>query len=1139
MTIKFNNTFVLIFIFNLSLLSQNELKYKYNKYDPQWVKIMYSENSNPDKLIKAYNEFYSKNEFIKNRHTQYYKRFLRSFSRNELSNASSSSYVNRSLNSNNKSTSSIWESKGPWDFDKNAASSSYAPGAAHIYTVKRCSSDSSVMYAGTATAGVWKSLDGGLNWSLVTKNLMVNSVFALEIDHSDPNIIYFESGGKLYKSSDGGLNWTNPGDINFISLSHSVKDIIMSPQSSSILYLTSENGFYITYDGGNNWTQIMIGDFQEIEINPSNPNIIYTIKLVGNKTEFYKSTDGGINFSIKTNGWPSPNSSDEQKRVEIAVTPAAPDYIYANATGQANGGSGTYGIYFSNDAGESWTFRCCGEQPSGPASLSNPNLMGWSDDGTDDGGQYYYDVALEVDPYNPDKLHLGGINHWISTDGGFSFICPAKWSHGDSDQYVHADIHDIRYLGNELWFACDGGLFKSSDGGETIYRSMNGIEGTDFWGFGSSTKSNVMLGGAYHNGTLLKDNNTYINDWISTGGGDGVRGFVNPGNDRLAYDDYEGRILSGNRTIPIGSFQFDSLPNSSYIIGASSEMAFHPANYNTILIGRNNLLLKTTNNGQTFETLHDFNEEVMAIEIAWSNPDVIYVTTYPDWWGDKKIWKSSDSGISWHEITPSSTLLGGDNWVPFDITVSSIDENILWAARTSQYGGNYPNLDNRQVFKTTNGGNTWVNITSAELDGESITNIIHQRGSNGGVYLGTRRAVYYLDDNLNTWVLYNNNLPLSTSSTKIIPHYKDSKLINATCRSVYECDFFATSPPVAQISVDKFKLSCFDTIVNFVDNSAISSNNPSWQWSFPGGNPDSSTDQNPIITYNSAGSYDVSLTVSDDFGTSTQTYSEFIHFEDIILPLDVIEDFEDGFSSDWRLKNSNNSFNWTIIDVPNGPQCEPTKCAYLEHYYINQNGEVSELISPYIDLNGYINPKLNFDYAYATYSSTYQDGFRVDISSNCGKTWNTVYYAFGDTLATVGPQNNWWEPSDCSDWLTENNIDLTTYSGQQIMLRFVAINGYGNNFFLDNIKVTGNPSDLLKMETRFAKIYPNPSKGDIFIHHNMNHPKIKIFSIDGRLVYKNEIKEEKALINVSLSPGIYHLKIGDNKYLKNIVTIIE
>ena len=89
-----------------------------------------------------------------------------------------------------------------------------------------------------------------------------------------------------------------------------------------------------------------------------------------------------------------------------------------------------------------------------------------------------------------------------------------------------------------------------------------------------------MLGGAYHNGTLLKDNNVYLNDWICTGGGDGVRGFVNFGDDRIAYDDYEGRQLPGDRTVSIGSFQFDSLPNASYISGASSTMEWDPRNYN-------------------------------------------------------------------------------------------------------------------------------------------------------------------------------------------------------------------------------------------------------------------------------------------------------------------------------------------------------------------------------------------------------------------------------------------------------------------------------------------------------------------------------------------------------------------------------
>ena len=173
-------------------------------------------------------------------------------------------------------------------------------------------------------------------------------------------------------------------------------------------------------------------------------------------------------------------------------------------------------------------------------------------DGSDDGGQYYYDLALAINPFNENIIHVGGVNHWISTDDGFTFNCPAKWSHPNKKEYVHADIHDINYYGSNLWIACDGGIFYSNNAGDSIVKKMNGIAGTDFWGFGSGFKdNNVMIGGTYHNGTLLKDNNTYINGWLSTDGGDNVRGFVNFGNPRIAYSDYGGKILSGNRNIAI------------------------------------------------------------------------------------------------------------------------------------------------------------------------------------------------------------------------------------------------------------------------------------------------------------------------------------------------------------------------------------------------------------------------------------------------------------------------------------------------------------------------------------------------------------------------------------------------------------
>ena len=101
---------------------------------------------------------------------------------------------------------------------------------------------------------------------------------------------------------------------------------------------------------------------------------------------------------------------------------------------------------------------------------------------------------------------------------------------------------------------------------------MYGIEGTDFWGFGAGFKDgDVMLGGTYHNGTLLKDNNTYLTDWICTDGGDNVRGFVNFGNPRIAYSDYGERFFQETEILQLQIFLLtknqmplillDNLPN--------------------------------------------------------------------------------------------------------------------------------------------------------------------------------------------------------------------------------------------------------------------------------------------------------------------------------------------------------------------------------------------------------------------------------------------------------------------------------------------------------------------------------------------------------------------------------------------------
>ena len=1124
--------------FSFSLSAQVEMKYNAHAENlPTWVQLMYADNPDEGEVINAYTDYYKKNELVKNKHTQYYKRWLRGISR--FSNAKPTLKTSKSSNQ--------WECVGPWDFDKDAASRSYAPGAAHVYTVEQSVSNPNVLYAGSATAGAWKTIDKGDNWNLITQDLSLNGVYAIEIDFTNPEIIYISGNGGIYKSINSGSSWNIIGDAAFTSMSHSVKDIKLDPSINLELFVASDEGLFKSIDGGNNFTEIMSGNFLEIEFHPNSTDTMYFVKQDGDSTLFYRSDDGGNTLTNFTNGWPNPNSvGGEQKRTEIAVSPAAPDKIVALATGSANGGSGLYGIYISYDKGENWIFQCCGPQPAGVPSATNINMMGWQPSGLDDGGQYYYDLALAVNPNNADSIHVAGVNQWISADNGITFTCPAKWSEPHKKGYVHADIHDINYFGNDLWFACDGGVFYSDNSGDSIYKKQYGIAGTDFWGFGAGFKDGeIMLGGAYHNGTMLKDGNTYINDWICTDGGDGIRGFVNFGIPRVAYSDYGGKVLSGDRTIGISGFSLAKKPNASYITGESSQMEFDPRCYNWNYIGEDTTLWLSKNNGASYAPVHHFDDKVTSVEVAWSNPDIIYVATWESWWGTKKIWRTADAGQNWIEITP--TNINGQAWIPYDITISSYDENTLWIARTSMYGG-VQDAQGYEVFKSVDGGQSWINWSTPTLDNINATNIEHQRGGNG-VYIGTRESVYYRNNSMSDWDIYDPNLPKSTYSTQLIPYYREGLLQNGTNRSAYEIDFYENTPPSAQIAADKLEINCLNDTVRFIDHSAVRLSSATWQWSFPGGTPSSSTQEDPVVVYSQPGTYDVSLTVTDAFGSSSQSYTDFITYTDSVFPITNTSSLYEGFETgnfppvSWETPAA--AFSWQSIVVDTGINCQPNTVAYVNHYWIQQNGEEASLISNKVKLVSGTNAQnwLTYDYAYSGYAAGYNDGLRIEISTDCGTTWDSIYGAIGPDLQTTAYVGSAWYPT-CGSWATDSiNLSNWGLNGDTIMVRFVAINDYGNRFFMDNININGQ-NIILGLDdenTDFhASIYPNPTKGIFSIRTDANNMKVEIYSPLGRLITEKNIIGGLQIIDLSnQSKGIYFVRLKSGTTIEQRKLIVQ
>ncbi len=862
-----------------NISAQQEYPYTLRKAEtaPAWVQAMYAKDADPGEVMKLYDAYYATNPLVKNEHTQYYKRWISGLSKIVVPNPTYDSiYLERYFEAKNQRAAPNWSTVGPIDWDHDAAARSYAPGSAHIYTVEQSISNPDIIYAGSANAGVWKSVDHGVNWDPLTDDYLTGSVTAIEIHPGNASIVYAELLSNIYKTTTGGATWQATGDASFMGLTFDTKDIRCKPDAPQTVFAATSSGLYKSTNSGNVWSTVLSGDVLEIEFHPNNPDTIYAVRRVGNITEFFRSFNNGATFTQQSSGWPAPDVGDgeHQQRTELAVTPDAPDKVYALATGSANGGSGLYGVYVSSDLGANWTFQCCGPQPAGPPSTENMNLMAWSDQGTDDGGQYYYDLAFGVSPYNKDSIWVCGVNLWVSGDEGASFDCPSAWSHSYKPNYVHADIHDLSYMegSGDLWVCGDGGIFYSDDRGENFYRRNVGIAGSDFWGFGMGHwYGNVMIGGAYHNGTLMKEEDTYINGWICTDGGDGVGGFVNPGLDRQAYSNYNIKDLQSDRTVSPITRAFQYQPNSTYITGRSSDLLFHPNYYGTWYSGSGTKLYLTKNNGYTYEVVYDFGVDLASMDICQSNPKVIYASTFPDWWATKRIYRTDDGGDSWTEVTPPAAILNNARlWAPYDIVVDPQDPMNVWIARTSMYNGN-PDIIGYTVYKSEDGGANWTNISGTILDGQDPTCILFQKGTNGGVYVGTRTSVYYRNNDMSDWDLFNTGLPARTHAIKILPWYRKGMIRTATDRSVWESQFYEPSQPMAVPSVHKQYLFCGRDTAYFSDLSTLSEVDVTWSWSFPGGTPSTSTLRNPKVVYENPGVYDVTLVVHDMYGDDTTT----------------------------------------------------------------------------------------------------------------------------------------------------------------------------------------------------------------------------------------------------------------------------
>lgn len=731
-----------------------------------------------------------------------------------------------------------WQPLGPDSWQ----TISYNPGNGRVNVVAQDPNNPNTLYCGVPSGGCWKSTNGGSSWTPLTDQLPVLGVSAITINHANSNVVYIGTGDGdgsdtysigVLKSTDGGASWNTTGLAWLISNNRVIRRMVMHPTNPDILWVASSAGIFKTTDGGNTWSQPSSENVYDIEIHPTNPNILYAAS-----DRFFRSADGGNTWQLVTTGLPG---TGDVNRASIAVSPHQPDYVYFLAGSDAD--ASFFGLYRSTNAGVSFSLRS-----------NSPNIFCYALDGNDTGGQSWYDIALAVSPTNAEEVHAGGINVWKSTDGGTTWDIKTHWYYPPPVGYVHADIHTLDFFNGVLYCGSDGGLFKSTNGGNDWTDISQGLEIMQFYRFGGTPQNaNLLIGGAQDNGT----NRYNAGQWTHVIGADGMEAAIDYSNSQIMY----GAIQNGGlRRSNDGGQNFTDITGTINDAGAwVTPYVIDPVSPN-ILYGGFLQLWKTTDRGDNWTQISNFATvaNIRSIAVAPSNNQVIYVGTYTD------IYRTTDGGANWTTVTnnlPSAAKTY--------IAVHPNNPNKLWVTLSGYSAGN-------KVMYSSNGGNSWTNI-SGNLPNLPVNCIIYQNGSADGIYVGTDVGIYYKDTTLANWVDFMDGLP-NVIVNELDIHYGTSKIRAATFgRGVWQSDLYTPSPfpPTANFAVAGQQL-CTGEPVQFQDLSVNAI--PGWQWYFPGGTPASSTDQNPLVSYASAGNYTAMLIVNNANGSDTLQQNFVLNF---------------------------------------------------------------------------------------------------------------------------------------------------------------------------------------------------------------------------------------------------------------------
>ena len=694
-----------------------------------------------------------------------------------------------------------------------------------------------IFYVSGADGGIFRTTNGGTTFDEIFNDQTSYSIGALAIAPSDPNVLWVGTGegdprnstsygDGVYRSLNGGETWTHLG----LADTERIKRILVDPRDPDVAYVcalghawgeNAERGVFRTRDGGATWDKVLYIDEQtgcsDLDMDVSNPRILFAGMWTHRRWAWFFRDGGGETALYRSmdggESWEKLDVAGDAPlaRIGVAVAQSHPRTVYVISEVPDLKGS----LWRSDDRGESW--RVVNDDP-------NINFRPF----------YYSD--MRVDPNNPEVLYALAGRLSKSTDGGRTFQRIAADVHGDHQALWIDPMDSERIISGS-----DGGYQLSFDAGAT-FDIINNVTLSQYYQiFPDDQDLYWVCGGLQDNGHWCGPSNSLMSagilkdEWFTTSGGDGFYAVPVPGAPWLIYSASQGGniVLTDTRT--------------------GAQRRIHP--YPKIVGSAGDALV---------DHRYRFNWDA-PIHISPHDPATVY-------FGGNVIFKSTDFGTSWTEISPDLTTddpdkqqsSGGEIYTDntaaeFHTTVLTIAESpvqpgVIWAGTddgniqvTRDGGASWTNVvgnirglranswigkidaswhdagtayvavDNHRyddftphVFVTRDYGATWSDI-SRGLPEDDYVYVIREDPRNPDLlYVGMERGMYGSWDGGRTWESIRNNIPpVSVRDIKIQQEYNDL-VVGTHGRGAYVLDDLSAFQQLPQAMADPQGAFLFD-----------------------------------------------------------------------------------------------------------------------------------------------------------------------------------------------------------------------------------------------------------------------------------------------------------------------------------------